>query len=119
MSYKKEIIKEVKDMLLDYGFIVYLSDCETYGFYTDENEKTLVCFQTDFLSVIYSGSYKSNANIGQGWRMDGTGILSKDTYTNMLRMGAPRWATRGNSYKLKTVRDHLNLYTASNYKRAK
>jgi len=109
-AFEKKMINEVVEELLAQGFTVYLAKRGNYGFYTDDTGEKTVSFEADLLSVKFSGNYVPlyhgvGRKIGTGWR------LEKDTYRNMLRAGAPRWAVgrvNRNEWRYETASDKLS-----------
>lgn len=110
-----DIIKDLKERLESFGFVVYVAKSGTYGVYTDLEGKTLTSFQYDRLEgLTYSGNYKGiGCNIGSGWRHENKcnyRLLNKATYESMLYSSAPEWATGGGKYYLKSLKEYMNFY---------
>ena len=109
---KKELIRDIATKLVSYGYTVYLSGNQTYGFYTDGFR--VVCFGGHWdWSVDFSGNYKSQ-NCGTGW------VIAKDVSNVTAEEAAryiaacpPHWATKGERVKLITPEQHIAIYGKS------
>lgn len=105
-----EVIARLVTELKDAGYVVYVAEKGTYGFYTDENGERVVSFGLDLGNIKWSGNYISerNSGMGTGWRMQ------QDTFYNMLYAPAPHWATwRGGRWRYATEQDQLDRYGAT------
>lgn len=113
MSYQQDIIKEVANTLVGFGFTVYLSKSKTHGFYTNKQGSRVISFQTDLGVIKFSGNYKPSRESGTGWGMEyKTSPLTLKVATDMLAANAPSW-TRNYNPQYTTAAQHLETYGAS------
>lgn len=115
----KQAVAHVAAQLKSYGYIVYVAERGTHGFYTDG--KQVVSFQGDFGMVSFSGNYKpvrpdDGRRIGRGWQMSGGKELSGiDAHTAecFIKAGAPRWASGDCPVTYTTPEQYLKFYESS------
>jgi len=106
-----EALKPLIDELHRDGLTVYMSKDGRYGFYTDDNARSLISFGLDYGMPRFSGNYKSSqpSQCGTGWRIENP----PTDYRAALDKPAPHWATGAHPYRLTTVAEHLKTYGAS------
>ena len=68
MKNKKDYIKELALKIKSLGYNVYLSESETYGFFTDNKEEKLISFQIDYFWFNF-GSNHISKGLGSGHRI--------------------------------------------------
>jgi hypothetical protein len=108
---KKQLISSICETLQGFGYTVYISDSQEYGFYTDG--KRVVCFGGHWRwSVDFSGNYLSKHS-GTGWQIatEKTGITQEEA-EKYIKANAPRWATTENVIYT-TPEQHLKTYGES------
>ena len=111
---KPEIIT-LAETIKELGFVVYLSDSQNYGIFTDGSGKRVVYFQYDSLGGYqFSGTYKANKQCGTGWHLKLKGF-SKDDFNEALYRMAPSWVTQGYQPKYQTLESYLNDNKHSKY----
>ena len=111
---KPEIIT-LAETLKEMGFVVYLSESQNYGIFTDGSGGRVVYFQYDRLGGYqFSGTYKSNRYCGTGWRLELKGF-SKDDFNKALYQLAPHWATQGHKPAYQTLESYLKENKYSKY----
>ena len=111
---KPEIIT-LAETLKGLGFVVYLSESQNYGIFTDESGKRVVYFQYDRLGGYqFSGTYKANRVCGTGWRLELKGF-SKDDFNKSLYQLAPSWVTQGYKPAYQTLESYLKDNEYSKY----
>lgn len=109
-GYEKAIAQEFCNAVLLAGLRPFLAEKGTYGFYTDAEGTRVVSFQVDLGTLKLSGNYKSQ-ECGTGWVM---GPWNEgDDLAEILKAGAPRWATNGEAVRLTTLEQHLKTYQQS------
>ena len=112
MSHERQTISELVPKIKRQGFRVFLAGSERYGFFTDEDGTRVISFQVDYLSVSFSGNYKTDApgKTGTGWR-----ITDNDTgnYKEIFNSYPPQWATSDSKWKYTTLKQHLGTYQKS------
>jgi len=108
-NYKKQTIQQFALKALKQGFRVFLSFNGEYGFFTDNEGKKLVSFQTEYFDVVLSGNYKTSApkQTGTGWRI---GSALDFTPKQAFETIAPSWALGNATYKFTTLKQHLDFY---------
>ena len=111
--YERQTIDSVASTLKGYGFRVFIAERGTYGFYTDESGKRIVCFQCSLGTLSFSGNYHSTRS-GQGWRIaDSIVTPTKDDAQRWLEANPPQWAIGNDAVTMKTMDDHLKQYQQS------
>lgn len=121
----KECISQLCEKLKSLGYIVYLAESGTYGFFHRPNEDKHINFQIDYFFFQFSSNHKGN-NIGTGhrltsdeqcllWEIDK--FCTKDFCERLLNC-APYKSRRKNETftRWSTVAEHLTFYSSSNYK---
>lgn len=111
---KKQLIEHIASQLKSYGYTVYISKDESYGFYTDGQRVVSFGGQWNF-SVDFSGNYRSQ-KCGTGWQMDGGKELcdiDACTAERFIKANAPRWAAHGETVTYTTPEQHLKTYGVS------
>ena len=103
---KPEIIT-LAETLKEMGLVVYLSENQNYGIFTDESGERVVDFQCDRLEGYqFSGTYEANLACGTGWRLELKGFSESD-FNKALRQIAPQWAMQGHNPKYQTLKSYL------------
>ena len=65
MNYKQQMLAELVPVLRSYGYEVYLSKNQEYGFYTDGTR--VVSFGTGIAGLSFYGNYSPSVTSGTGW----------------------------------------------------
>jgi hypothetical protein len=109
-DYEKQALNELILKLKENGLRVFVAKKGCYGFFANSSLEKVVSFQSDFSSFKFSGNYKTSnpKETGQGWQLE-----EELSFYEMLNSIPPRWAVRDNKWKLKTVKDYLNIYQKS------
>ena len=108
---KKQLVKAVAVSLKSYGYTVYLSKNEEYGFYTDGIR--VVCFGGSWnFCLDFTGNYWPSRESGTGWAIaKEQGVPTRGQAAEWIKANAPSWANRNPSYT--TPEQHLKTYGAS------
>lgn len=111
-NWKKEAIKELCDKIVKSGKRAFISKTGEYGFYTDQEGASIVCFQCGFSGLEFSGNYRAvnrqdAGYVGRGWRLD---CQPANFETNPH---PPAWATRGLKVRQVSLKEHLKDYQES------
>jgi len=109
---KKELIQQIAKKLHAFGYTVYLSKDERYGFYT--NGKRVVCFGGSWeFFVDFSGNYMPSKRSGTGWQIatEQTDITEHQAKA-YIEANAPHW-TRNLDPIYTTPEQHLKIYGKS------
>lgn len=111
---KPEIIT-LAETLKEMGFIVYLSESQNYGIFTDDSGKRVVYFQYDRMEGYqFSGTYKANRYCGTGWGLRLKGFSESD-FNKALYQVAPNWATQGYTPNYQTLENYIKDNKHSKY----
>lgn len=116
LNYKQEQAMELVKKLKSFGYIVYLAEKGTHGFFHRPNEDKHINFQLDFY-FSFSSNHISK-NIGSGHQLiDGFSNIenaTKDFFEQMLNC-PPYKSRRKNEVfiRWKTVKEHLDFYNSS------
>lgn len=111
---KPEIIT-LAEILKETGFVVYLSENQNYGIFTDDSGKRVVYFQYDRLEGYqFSGTYKANQQCGTGWGLRLKGF-SESALLKALYQMAPNWVTQGYKPSYQTLESYLKDNKHSRY----
>lgn len=109
---KKELIGEISEALVSYGYDVYVSGSGEYGFYTD-GQRVISFGGSWAFCVNFSGNYKSDApgQTGTGWQIvKDQGIPTKEEAEDYIRANAPSWAVGSARFTYETPEQHLATY---------
>jgi len=107
-SIKKQLIQHIASKLHDYGFDVYISKDERYGFYT--NGRRVVSFggQWNF-SVDFSGNYVPSITNGSGWQIaTEKADITQEQADQYINTQAPYWTDKNPTYT--TPEQYLKTY---------
>lgn len=111
---KPEIIT-LAETLKEMGFVVYLSENQNYGIFTNESGERVVYFQYDRLEGYqFSGTYKANQYCGTGWRLN-TPRFTKSDFEKALNAHAPQWATNDYKVTYQDIGNYLKFNQHSKY----
>jgi hypothetical protein len=106
---KTQLVNETAQALTSYGFTVYISKTNDYGFYTDGERVVSFGGQWNFC-LDYSGNYKSNYS-GTGWGIaKEKGVLTEEEANAYIKAHAPNWAVGSDKYSYTTPEQHLATY---------
>ena len=118
--------QQLVNKLLSLGYVVYLAQGGTYGFFHRPNETKYISFQIDYFFFNFSANHKSQ-NLGTGYRItsdeqckiwDIENFCTKDFCEKLLN--CPPYTSRRKNEKFlrwSTVEEHLNFYgPSSKYK---
>lgn len=115
MEYKKQVINELSQAIINAGYRVFIAESGTYGFFTDNEGTKVISFQYDLGSVSFSGNYKTDngRQTGTGWRISEQIDLTKSGIDSLFNTIPPRWAVGNSNWKFTTLDQHLNTYQRS------
>lgn len=110
---KIELIRKFANKALKQGFRVFLSDKETYGFFTNKEGEKIIYFETQYSGLVFFGQYeaKEPSRIGAGWRIE---TDSTDCH-ELFKETPPRWVMGGAKYKYIKLKDFLEKRNHSKY----
>ena len=111
-NYKQDMIREIAEDIKKAGFRVFLAASGTYGFFTDAEGSRVISFQTEILSLSFSGNYKTDnpKGTGSGWQiLEG---YPKD-FSEIFNSYPPHWAVGSAKWKFTTLDQHLATYQKS------
>lgn len=107
----KKIVVDTAKALNNYGYAVYLSKDNDYGFYTDGDRVVSFGGQWNF-SLDFSGNYAPSKYSGTGWQIaKEVGIPSAEQAKAYITANAPAWANKNPVYT--TLEQHLKTYSQS------
>lgn len=108
MSYAKEAVIELAERIKKEGFRVFIAECGTYGFYTDQAGSKVVSFQFGVGGFTFAGNYKSSPLRGTGW-----GLPDSSDFQFMFDQYPPLWAVGRSEWTFTTLEQHLKTYQQS------
>jgi len=117
-KYQQARIRELAYKITQAGLKAYIAKKGTYGYYTDSDGATVICFQLDNLvgGFTFSGNYVTSKprETGSGWQMHTDGQIPRpESLRNMLKATPPQWAVNGAEWRLTTQADHEARYQKS------
>jgi|GEM_PF-5470220 len=112
-EFKRQAIQNLTTSLKEWGLRPFVAESGTYGFYTDREGQSVVCFQIDYTCFKFSGNYVTSEPrvYGTGWCMGEACNVSKQQAYNMLHNGPSFIVSCG--YRLKTLEEYLKDYQKS------
>ena len=109
---KKQLVNDTAAALVSYGYEVYISKSNEYGFYTN-GERVVSFGGTWNWSLDFSGNYLSQTR-GSGWQIaKEQGVPTKEMADRWIKENPPRWATKGEKVRITTPDQYLKTYGAS------
>lgn len=117
LEWKKQAILDLTNTIKNNGFRVFIAKSGEYGFYTNKEGSSVVSFQIDYFSVIFSGNHRVLRDghiVGAGWRFDKQpSVLDYESLQGMIDARTPSWVDTLNRTIPKTLASHLEDYQCS------
>lgn len=116
--HKRQYVEEMAEALKKAGYRVFLAKRGTHGCFTNTEGSKVVSFQMEILSISFFGNYQtSGLNSGNGWGIrEGHPDLTKGEIDKIFNDIPGHWAHGGSSWRYTTLKEHLKMYSASEYK---